>query len=137
MQPSKMTISRLAQAAGIGVETVRYYHRRGLLPIPKTVDGKYREYNPTFLQQLRFIQRAQAAGFSLAEIKQLISFDPIIERDQIQTITSQRLKQLTLKIKELQNIAIALHQVLTECEHTPSHKSCPIIKILASEGLVV
>jgi MerR family mercuric resistance operon transcriptional regulator len=62
--PADMTIARLAAAAGVGVETVRYYQRRGLLPVPASA-GAVRRYDAGHVRRLRFIRRAQAAGFTL------------------------------------------------------------------------
>jgi DNA-binding transcriptional MerR regulator len=130
MPASKMTISHYARAAGVGVETVRFYQREGLLPIPLTQSKSYRIYNDYQLQQLRFIRCAQTAGFSLREIKQLMQLDSIKERRQIQRITQQRLEKLTQKITELQTIATALKRVLTECYRAKPQASCPIIETM-------
>ncbi len=68
----RLTIGRLARAAGVHVETVRYYQRRGLISVPPRPTGSVRHYPQTAVGQLRFIKRAQDIGFSLAEIKQLL-----------------------------------------------------------------
>jgi len=75
-----MTIAKLARAAEVGVETVRYYQRRGLLPVPRAGGQKgkapaFRHYDQAHVQTLRFIRRAQAAGFTLEEIKELLALD--------------------------------------------------------------
>jgi MerR family mercuric resistance operon transcriptional regulator len=72
--PADMTIARLAAAAGVGVETVRYYQRRGLLPVPASA-GAVRRYDAGHVRRLRFIRRAQAAGFTLEEIGELLALD--------------------------------------------------------------
>lgn len=130
MPSSKMTISRYARAAGVGVETIRFYQREGLLSVPLTQGKGYRVYNHSQLQQLLFIRRAQTAGFSLKEIKQLIQLDSVKERSQIQRITQQRLAKLTQKITELQAVATALKKVLTDCHQTNSQAACPIIETM-------
>lgn len=128
MKPKKMTISRFAAAAQVGVETVRFYHREGLLPIPNIQGSGYREYNEILLKQLKFIRRAQTAGFSLAEIKQLIELNPTTQRKQIQDLTQSRLAEINEKIYELQNIAKAMKQLLQNCRHAKTSRLCPIIE---------
>ena len=81
-----MTISEFARAGGVGVETIRFYHRRGLLPVPKAMTTTYRTYNIALLQQLRFIRSLQVGGFTLQEIKQLMAYDALYERQKIQDI---------------------------------------------------
>src|SRR5690606_17155763 len=73
MAAGAMTISRLAAAAGVHVETVRYYQRRGLLPEPKRAMGSVRRYGPDDVGRLQFVRRAQAMGFSLDEIAGLLA----------------------------------------------------------------
>ena len=76
----KLTIARLAKGAGVGVETVRYYQRRGLMPVPKAWgDSAYRTYDEEHVQRLRIIRRAQAAGFTLEEIGELPEADPLAD----------------------------------------------------------
>lgn len=130
MPSNKMTISRYARAAGVGVETVRFYQREGLLSVPLTHEKGYRVYNHNQLQQLRFIRCAQTAGFSLKEIKQLMQLDSIKERQEIQRITQQRLEKLTQKIIGLQAVARALKKLLTDCHRTKSQAACPIIETM-------
>jgi MerR family transcriptional regulator, mercuric resistance operon regulatory protein len=132
MKPKKMTISRFAAAAQVGVETVRFYHREGLLPVPSIRGTEYREYNEILLKQLKFIRRAQTAGFSLTEIKQLIHFNPMTQRKQIQDLTQSRLTEINEKINELQNIAKAMNQLLQNCRHVRTGGLCPIIEAFSN-----
>lgn len=128
MSAEKLTISRFAQQGGVSVETVRFYQRRGLLPIPKAVTSSFREYNDSHLQQLHFIRQAQLAGFSLEEIKTLLSLDPIHDRLSIQTLAKQQLAKLDDQIKSLQQVAAGLHRLVNTCEHSKEGAHCPIIK---------
>ena len=132
MKPKKMTISRFAAAAQVGVETVRFYHRERLLPIPSIHGTGYREYNEILLKQLKFIRRAQTAGFSLAEIKQLIHFNPLTQRKQIQNLTQSRLAEINEKIRELQKIAKAMNQLLLSCRRIKKGELCPIIEAFSN-----
>ena len=88
-----MTIAKLARAAEVGVETVRYYQRRGLMPVPRASGTTaYRHYDHAHLRKLLFIRRAQAAGFTLEEIKEFLSVDNTRDRARIlgEPVTEQR-----------------------------------------------
>lgn len=133
MKTSLMTISQFAKAGAVGIETIRYYHRQGLLPLPLERKGSYRAYNEKQLQQLLFIRKAQQAGFTLKEIKQLLTFDSISDKTQIQNMTKKRLEKLNLQIKELQNLSKALSNLLHHCEHTKAGAHCPILQTFIKE----
>src|SRR6185503_8068209 len=100
---SGMTIAKLARAADVGVETVRYYQRRGLMPVPGA-GGKsaFRQYDQTHLRTLRFIRRAQAAGFTLEEIKELLALDRTRDRARIRVLAGARLEALARQAQELE-----------------------------------
>ena len=78
-----MTVGRLAKVAGVGVETIRYYQGRGLLPIPKNA-GSFRRYPASMIQRIGFIKRAQSLGFSLDEVKSLLDLEDGRNRRAIQ-----------------------------------------------------
>jgi DNA-binding transcriptional MerR regulator len=67
-----LTIGKLASAAGVNTQTIRYYERSGLFPVPARTPGGYRQFGPDELRRLRFIRRAQGLGFSLTEIRELL-----------------------------------------------------------------
>ena len=120
------TIAKLAKSAGVGVETVRYYQRRGLMPVPKSY-GAYRIYDEEHLEQLLFIRRAQAAGFTLEEIGELLDLDRNQGRERIRELARERLEALELKIEELRLARTALKPLLETCEAS-SKGPCPIIE---------
>ncbi len=122
-----LTIAKLARAAGLGVETVRYYQRRGLMPVPRA-SGKaaYREYDQSHVQLLLFIRRAQAAGFTLKEIKELLALDRTRDRDRIRALASARLEDLARQAEELEASRQALRRLLQVCRKT-DRGPCPII----------
>jgi len=126
--PAAMTIGGLAQAAGVGVETVRYYQRRGLLPQPASTRGAYRRYPPAAAARLRFIRRAQQLGFTLDEIASLLQLSDGTDRRSIRRITAARLAQLRARIADMQRMASTLEHVLHECEHADRAPRCPIIE---------
>src|SRR5688572_33498510 len=95
------TIGGLARAAGVGVETVRYYQRRGLLPEPARPPGEIRRYGEGDLRRLRFIRRAQAAGFTLEQIGELLALDRTDDRARVRELAQTRVAALDEKIADL------------------------------------
>ena len=122
-----LTIGALARAAGVGVETVRYYQRRGLLPQPAPVRGAYRRYPPDVAARLRFIRHAQQFGFTLDEISSLLQLADGTDRRSIRRIAAARLVQMRERVAALQRMMDALDQVLQACEHGAHAPRCPII----------
>ena len=109
-----MTIAALGRAAGVGVETVRYYQRRGLLPVPDG-GGSIRRYDDNDLRRLTFIRRAAAAGFSLAEIGELIELDATNDRARAAQMAAVRLAALDERIAELEAARTALGRLRKAC----------------------
>ena len=121
-----MTISQLARGAGVGVETVRYYQRRGLLPDPrpqKTGAAGIRHYGPGELRRLRFIRQAQTAGFTLEEIAELLRLDSGNDRARAREMARARIATLGEQIAELQRARKSLAGLAKDC----ASGSCPII----------
>jgi len=131
--PETLTIGRLARAAGVGVETVRYYQERTLLPIPKT-NGGFRQYPSKLIERIRFIKRAQELGFTLDEIAELLRLNDGADRASIRAITASRLEQIETKLGDLTRMRKTLRHLLHECEHTDSAVPCPIIDTLVSSS---
>lgn len=128
MDESGLTIARFAEAAGVGVETVRYYQRRGLLPVPQARHASYRRYDRGLLQRLRFIRNAQAAGFSLAEIRELMRLDRTGDRMRIQKLAAAKLEDLENRMRELRRASKSLKTLVHHCEHARPGTPCPIIE---------
>jgi MerR family mercuric resistance operon transcriptional regulator len=124
---SSDTIGGLAKAAGVGVETVRYYQRRGLLPEPPRPPGEIRRYGEDDLKRLRFIRRAQAAGFTLEEIGELLTLDRTDDRARVRALASERVAALDGKIAELRKSRAALDRLRSSCA-SGSSGPCPIIE---------
>jgi len=125
-----MTISELAKSAGVGIETVRFYQRKGLLfdPRPATlghVPGR-RHYGEAELRRLRFIRAAQAAGFALKEIDELLALDSTTERARARELARERIAALDARIAELQHARASLARLATECAKGGAGP-CPII----------
>lgn len=121
-----MTIGKLAAAGGVGVETVRFYQRRGLLVEPDR-NGGVRRYDNTDLSRLRSIRTAQAAGFTLDEIGQLLALDATNDRVKARAMAEARLVALDQKIAELLYARNALARLAAECASGDSG-ACPIIQ---------
>jgi MerR family transcriptional regulator, mercuric resistance operon regulatory protein len=122
---SGLTIARLAAAAGVGVETVRYYQRRGLMAEPPKA-GSVRRYGPQDVRQLQFIRQAQAAGFTLEEIKELLVLDATNDRPRARTLAKARVRALDDQIAKLKRARDALKRLATECAGGESGP-CPIL----------
>jgi MerR family mercuric resistance operon transcriptional regulator len=129
----EMTIAKLARAAEVGVETVRYYQRRGLLPVPRA-GGKsaFRHYDQAHVQTLRFIRRAQAAGFTLEEIKELLALDRTRDRARIRDLAGGRLEALARQAEEIEESRQALQRLLGACRGS-NRGPCPIIEAFSPD----
>lgn len=125
-----LTIGQLAATAHMGVETIRFYQRKGLIETPTRATG-IRRYGPEDLRRLRFIRQAQAAGFTLEEIKELIALDAGEDRSRARALAASRIETLDTKIAELQRARDALQRLATECGKG-GKGPCPI---LASFGV--
>jgi MerR family mercuric resistance operon transcriptional regulator len=131
MESSEMTIARAAKAAGVGVETVRYYERRGLVQQPAS-DGGYRRYGAEQIDRIRFVKRAQALGFTLEEVESLLKLQDGTDRRSIRQIAGNRLEEIRGRITDLQRLENALAHLLSECEkgHT---RHCPIVEAISGK----
>ena len=128
---SIMTIAKLAREGGVGVETVRYYQRRGLLPEPPRpsggdAGGSVRRYGEPEARRLRFIRSAQTAGFTLDEIGELLELDAVDDRTRARTMAQERVALLDAKIAELQAVRRSLSRLAELCAR-PGAGACPIL----------
>ena len=126
------TIGRLARAADVGVETVRYYQQRKLLPVPAT-QGSFRRYDEGLVQRIRFIKRAQELGFALEEIRELLRLNDGTDRRAIRRISTARLNQIEDKLTDLNRMRTALKHLIADCESAETSRPCPIIETLSSD----
>ena len=130
---SGMTIGRLAEAAGINVETIRYYQRRGLIEEPRKPLGGHRRYPPDALRQLAFIRRAQQLGFSLEEVKSLLGYahgrDPQATRE----LGEKKLAVLDGRADQLNKMRRGLAK-LVEASRRARNGRDPIIEALFADG---
>jgi MerR family transcriptional regulator, mercuric resistance operon regulatory protein len=120
------TIGALAKAAEVGVETVRYYQRRGLLPEPPRPPGEIRRYSDEDVRRLKFIRSAQAAGFTLSEIGELLELSASDDRARARQLAEARVAMLDGKIAELQEARDALAGLANACASRRGGP-CPIL----------
>lgn len=121
-----MRISDLARSAGVGVETVRFYQRKGLLPAPTTAAAGGRHYGPEDARRLRFVRRAQAAGFALAEVAELIELDRSDDRPRARSMARERIAALDAEIARLTEARASLGKLARDCA-TGGAGPCPIL----------
>jgi MerR family transcriptional regulator, mercuric resistance operon regulatory protein len=123
-----MRISELAQAGGVGVETVRFYQRKGLLAVPRGDAPGGRHYDEEDLRRLRYVKQAQTAGFTLAEIAALLDLHRTDDRPRAREMARERIAALDARIAALQ----AAREALTKLEHDCARGGagpCPILSV--------
>ncbi len=130
-----MKISDLARRAGVGVETIRFYERKGLVPRPQRPATGYRDYGAESARRVRFIRRAQELGFSLAEVRQLMALraDPQVMCDDIRATAHARIAGIDAKIDALQRMRTALQQLALRCPGEGPTDECPILDSIDDE----
>ncbi len=129
-------IGQLAKAAGVGVETVRFYERKGLLDVPARKDSGYRQYDDDAVERLRLIRRAQQVGFTLKEIRDLLALrdDPDARRADVRDRATGKVADIDAKVRDLLAMRESLVAFLTSCEGDGPASGCPIIAALGDQG---
>ena len=128
-----MTISRAAEQAGVGVETIRFYERRGLIKQPaRPRSGGYRFYDDDVVERIRFIRQAQELGFSLREITELLSLraDPAADCGDVRAQAMTKREEVDRKVAQLQHIRAALDELIASCPGGGALRACTIIDAL-------
>lgn len=133
MAEEGFTIGRLATAAGVNVETVRYYQRIKLMPVPKKTSGGIRRYAGAELSRLRFIKTAQALGFTLEEIADLVKLDDGTHCAEAHDIAAHKLAVVRARLRDLQRIEKALARLVRQCETRRGAIRCPLIDSLVED----
>ena len=124
------TISGLARAAGVNVETIRFYQRRGLLIEPDKPLGGIRRYGEAEVARMLFIKAAQRIGFTLDEIAQLLQLDDGTRCSEARTIAEHKLADVRQRLQDLQRIEAALAQLVDRCASRRGQVNCPLIDAL-------
>ncbi|MCX7067584.1 MAG: MerR family transcriptional regulator [Methylococcales bacterium] len=128
--PKPATIKTVAQTVGIGIETIRYYQRIGLIEKPEKPLSGYRVYSEDAIARLLFIQRAKELGFSLADCANLLALGDGCCRE-TKELAAHKLEIINSKLHDLQAIACTLEKLIQSCEANLAHQGCPIITAIS------
>lgn len=131
-QMEGLTRGELAKNAGVNIETIRYYERLGLIPEPLRTKSGYRVFSPEMVRRIRFIKRSQDLGFTLSEINQLLTMTESGGNGcrEVREFASHKIKEIELKIRDLQNIKNVLQDLSSKCSDERPIDDCPIIESL-------
>lgn len=135
MTHSMLTIGALAAQAGVNVETIRFYQRKGIVPVPSRPERGVRNYSKDHVDRVRFIKAAQLWGFTLGEVADLLRLQDGMACDATRRIAEERLAVVTDRMRELRNVAEALRRAIAECRARRGRVSCPLITSVRRSGL--
>jgi MerR family transcriptional regulator, copper efflux regulator len=129
------TIGQVARASDIGIETVRFYEREGLLELPARSSSGYRQFDEKAIIRLRFIKQAQRLGFTLREVKELLALkiDPDCSRAKVRQRAVAKVEDIDARIKELKRMKRALAPLIVACDGKGALEGCPILVAMDSE----
>ncbi len=129
-----LTLGKVAQRSGVGVETVRFYERSGLVPRPPRTPAGYRQYPDGTVNRMIFIRHAKELGFSLKEIKELLSLRVDRGRgcDRVRTRAEQKIAEIDERMRQLKRIRRTLDDLVEACELREPTSECPILESLDS-----
>jgi MerR family mercuric resistance operon transcriptional regulator len=126
----RLPIGAFAAAAGVNVETVRYYQRKGLLSEPDKPYGSIRRYGQADIARVRFVKAAQRLGFSLDEVAVLLTLDDGMQCKQAQSLAEHKLADVRAKLAHLRRIESVLAELVRECGQARGKVSCPLVVAL-------
>jgi MerR family copper efflux transcriptional regulator len=129
----ELSIGKLARIGGVGIDTVRYYERNGLLAPRARSSAGYRRYGDLELSRLRFIRRAQKLGFTLKEIRSLLSLSAGRNVEQVKRAAQAKLEDVEARIADLQRVREGLARLIAACPGHGKASDCPILLALANE----
>lgn len=128
-----LTIGALARAAGVHVETIRFYQRKGLLAVPPRRPGGFAHYGACDVARVRFIKSAQRLGFSLEEVAELLALDDGMHCHEASALGARKLADVRARLADLQRIESALSDMLRACGESAGATACPLIAALHKE----
>ena len=130
LQTDNLSIGAFAEAAGVNVETIRFYQRRGLLPEPDRPYGSIRRYGEADVARVRFVKSAQRLGFSLDEVDGLLTLDDGAHCDEARQLAEHKLIDVRSKLADLLRIEFVLATLVDDCCASHGTVSCPLIAAL-------
>jgi len=130
--PKARTIGRVAEEAGVNVETVRYYQRQGLLSNPPRPQRGFRQYPRESVERIRFIKRAQRLGFTLPEIRELLDLDDG-HCEEVLTLAEGKLAEMDARIRDLSRMRDSLSELVRQCREGEGRPECPLIRSMAGD----
>ncbi len=128
-----LTIGTFAKAAGVNVETIRFYQRKGLLPEPSKPYGSIRRYGEVDVMRVRFVKSAQRLDFSLDEIADLLRLEDGTHCEEASSLAEHKLRDVREKLANLTRMETALSQLVCACHTRKGNVSCPLIASLQGE----
>jgi Hg(II)-responsive transcriptional regulator len=134
---SELTIGQIARRTGIGIETIRFYERKGLIDEPPRKESGYRQYDENAIARLTFIQQAKTLGFSLREINELLSLrqKPGITSREIKQVAETKLADIENKMRLLRRMQRTLKKLVDKCPGNGPTNECPILEALEKSPL--
>ena len=135
-QPTTLTIGELAERTGVTAEAIRYYEREGVIPrASRTGAGSYRQYGPADAERLRFVRRARELGFSLDEVRELLTLaagDPERPCGDVNQIAHTHLAQVDAKLAQLRALRRELNRLIEACDRDAPLADCSLLSALSS-----
>jgi MerR family mercuric resistance operon transcriptional regulator len=130
-----MRSAEMATEAGVNIQTLRYYERRGLLEPPSRLPSGYRDYRPETVRTVRFVKRAQQLGFSLEEIETLLDLAAggPASCDAAKALAAEKISALDERIATLAAMRDSLLRLITTCERPPHRRECPLLTAFADD----
>ena len=135
-EPGLLTIGKLARAAGVGVETIRFYERKGLIEQPRRPSTGARRYAAQAAERVTFIKQAQELGFTLAEIKELLALrlDPGTSCAEVKSRAEEKIADIESKMDRLRHMREALAEITKSCSGSGPTSECPILDYMAKRA---
>ena len=130
-----LTIGKVSRQTGIGVETIRFYEKSGLIDEPQRTESGYRQYPISTVNRIKFIRRAKGLGFTLKEIHELLNLkrDPSSTCDDVRIMGEEKLRDVQAKIRSLQGMERALSELIGACVGTGPDGECPLLEALEAD----
>ena len=135
--PESLSIGQVAKQTGIGIEAIRFYERERLIETPSRTDSGYRQFTQSHIKRLLFIQQGKSLGFSLTEIKELLSIreDPDSGSHEIKALALAKLQNIETKIRMLQGMKKTLKRLVDSCPGQGPKQDCPILEALDTKQM--